>query len=280
MAINPFFLFGTNQTRAGYDYDSQGVGDTSRSFLEQVIGVAPIAVGAGIGIKALQSNTPGSLLGLKTHGFRDSNASVGTSLKRARAAREEFNRQKTESFFQSIQDAPREEVKRLLGEGVEQRNAVLSSIIETVDNATSGIDRTRALQIKEQLMGLMHTADAQLSEDAAKLVQSTINTLVESGTPEGKATFQRLLSRNKGMMDQIQAPTFNMSGISPGFNKIEDLTGANVPERVRGFKKRLDAAMRGSGRMEVMGVQGPGGTSYYGHVFSGMSNGRFMALFL
>lgn len=276
MAINPFFLLGRHGTRSDYDYDAQGVGATSRSFLEQIVGVAPIAVGAGIGIKALQSNTPGSLLGLRTNAFRDQNASVGDSLKRSRAARAEFDKQKTEAFFKSIQEAPTEKVKQLLGEGVSERNAVLSSIIQTIDDAASGVGAGQAADIKRQLMEIMNKADVQLSEDATRLVQGTISTLLESSTPEGKSTFQRMLSRNKAMMDQIEAPAFNLSGLSPRFNPIEIGDTRGLPSAVDKFKAQIEAAMRGTGEVKVMGVQGPGGVSYYGHVFSGRGGGRFM----
>jgi len=269
VAIDPLLrLFGKSQRT---DFSTQEVGDTSRNFIEQVVGVAPIAVGVGVGVAALKSNTPGSLLGLKTHGFRDSNASIGNSLKRARAAREEINQVKFQKFAEDLINPSKDSITRMLGEGVESRNAILSTIVEAVDDATSGISTAKAQDIKSKLIELMRNGEAQLTEDAAKIVQSTVNTVLESGTPEAQATFHRLLGRNQGMREQLQAPTYNLRGLNPNFTEFS----GELSPKIAAWKGQFEKAMRGTGEVRIMQGQGD---DLYAHIYNkGRNRSTFRA---
>ena len=182
-----------------------GVSDTTssaRSLLGNVMGIAPLAIGGAIGYNALRSNEGSSLLGLRTNALKSTGAIVGDNIRRMEAAREAIRQTQLEKLRVDFESSAN--IKGLLRESVEKKNALLQSLLSTLEEPgfTASTEEIRLL--KGNLLDLMRQNTDEISETADQIVQRTLDTVKTNQT--ALRMYQSFNSTYYRIKSQIIAP--------------------------------------------------------------------------
>ena len=250
-----------------------GVSDTTssaRSLLGNVMGIAPLAIGGAIGYNALRSNEGSSLLGLRTNALKSTGAIVGDNIRRMEAAREAIRQTQLEKLRVDFESSAN--IKGLLRESVEKKNALLQSLLSTLEEPgfTASTEEIRLL--KGNLLDLMRQNTDEISETADQIVQRTLDTVKTNQSALRR--YQSFNSTYDRIKSQIIAPVHSIGGIKPIFNQISDYDLVeNSPEAAR--FNRLKRIVGNGADIRVVRVSEDIGESIYARIYG--SNNNFVS---
>ncbi len=121
-------------------------------------------------------------------------------------------------------------------ERIDERNALLQSMLSTLDDPTAGFDENSANQLKEQLVSLIDDKSTS-RDDLQEMIKGFVNEF-SSGTVDQKAKFASRVDEFSGLGSSLTAPSFPFK--------------ANQPFTELGNKDLTKSASRRLGRLNKM----------------------------
>jgi hypothetical protein len=274
--LNKLFTWGAHEPE-----ESTGLAQKTPSSLASLVALGPVAAGGIYGFKALRSNEPGAILGLRTNNLADAGATVGDSVRRMQAARTAAQAQSTEKFAESLRANSGEKVKEILRGNVEKRNAFLQAMLSTLEQPGVALGQESSVSaLRTQIVDLMRHEAEIVDEQAEILVRSTLDTMMESSTQETKAAFKHFQGEFNRIAPFIQAPSTQTRGMKPVFQTVDDGvfdflrgldSGSRKTSAVKNYEQLTDmlSGTRGA-RVEVGRVVESGGMQgAYARVYAG-----------
>jgi hypothetical protein len=207
--------------------------DDASSLFAGGLAAAPLVGAVAIGMRRLKSGMPvtvSEVLASQTN-LADLGRSVGRGLKDG-ASLDKV----TEKFMES--DAFDEMMKK-----TQERNAVIASLLSTVDDPSAGFDPTKLQSLKDDLLRIADESTG--SEDARKIMKAAISTINESGSEPLQRRFASRFKAFAEVGDQLVAPKFEFKS-GAVFNMIEHGNMRNMSKDLQGqlFGKGADAGGR------------------------------------
>ena len=209
-----------------------------------VLGVLPVALGVYAATQKMQSNTPikvSQILGTKTP-LADLGRSVGEGLNAAYAAENANLEKVTEQFMKG--DA----FSKMMSE-TQERNAVIQSILTSLDDSSTGLSDDSLRDTKERLLKLV--SQEQIDEQARKLVKDALTSIHESGSDQLQRRFGSRLREFRSVAADIVQPTMNFKS-TVAFNPIRHSelkglsfgTGEGAVARKKEFARNYNDLMK------------------------------------
>jgi len=241
--------------------------ESTSNILKQALGVAPVMFGVAHGWRALKSNDASSLVNLKTNTAQNTAISVGDNLRRiheeqavtrdAQAAR--FREQLTKGTF----------VKDILTESAESRRAVITSVLETIDNLDLQRNDPALEGIRTSLGQMLESESDDILRNSEKLIEQAVSTIRETSTESVRREFNRSLNSALDIRSQIASPVVSMKGMGgAGYNKI---SATELGSAATNFYERINnITQRAGGSVSLVSVkEGSVGVSYYAQIRKG-----------
>jgi len=258
MAFPPFWnkIFRDNDGNP-----NTGPVDSALSIAATVGSLTPLGIGAAVGIKQVR-DAGGILTAGAANDLASTGKDVGTRLRHLKEMQTIAAQRRQTELASMIMSGG--SLQMALQGNVEQRKAMIASVLATMD------DSTDVSNIRNQLVGMMGSID-DLAQDDLRRLSEAVRTSFENMSGQERQTFEKLFnSEYLGASKQLAAPVDPLVGTGIKYKKVEEgvfseLTGRNrelAQSRLERFKKAV-----GSGRAVELGTLtehgGPRGTSYY-----------------
>lgn len=220
--------------------DNNQFDDLSRlpgSLARFAVSSAPALAGGFIGFRNLRTNSPidaGAILGLSPAG----QLGRATGRRAGRGISSGLERQ-TQAAQDVINDLLKPDIWDRWLQEADQRNAVMQSLLETMNDPSTGLGKSaEVLSYKQALERAVtgSTADDEVKELISKLV-STIN---ETGSPVARRRFAQRLDEFRKLGPVLEPPAFDLQSGQP-FHVL-DYAGLSAGER-----KAIDPWLKGGG---------------------------------
>jgi hypothetical protein len=255
-----------------YPRDTQSDVYTAASFLKRGASIVPAAVGIGIGVRAVLSNTPEALQGLPTNHLGDAGAHVGGAVRKMHQYKTDRGNKIADEIIGNLREGLRDKgnLRQALQSSHEELNAKISAIVAALDEPSIAGDGGELLQRrKEELLSLMREEGDAIDQKAAQMIEDTVKDIYSTATADGKRRFGEHLTKYERLRSQLAPPDFvHKSGQS--FSTISDT--ASLSSRARGQLDSLSGMLRGQGRIDV--VKHSSGSTYARVYASDAANAR------
>ena len=189
-----------------------GVQEDGSSVLPGLIGVAPIVGGVALGMRGFKGNQRLKASDIISQGSElgKLGRSIGQQLK-DEVGLEHLTEElmKSGKYNEMINKA-------------EERNAVIQSLLSTLDDPSSGFEPEHTRALREKLLSIVEIDTPD--EDARKLIKSAVNTIFESGSEPLKRRFASRVSQFSQVSSQLTMPKFDFT---PG-SKFTTISHANM----------------------------------------------------
>jgi len=229
--------------------------ETGAGLITRVAGLAPLGAGAYFGYKAVRSNQALSLSGLSAGSTRDVNRNVGDRLSGLAEKKAEIAKLRASKITEEILN--RQTVGNILRKEAEQRNILLASILETLDDPVlreAGVGDIDAM--KRSLMEVMNSNVGKLESEVVVQVSDIVGDI----NAVAGATVRSRFERNKSLFGSISgqiAPALSLQGIKPNFTQFD--AGSLSAAGSRRLREIEAAVTSGSFSRELVQVTEEGG---------------------
>ena len=235
-----------------------------QSFLQAAATITPIGAGAYLGYQNLKSNSA-----ISPSNFGSSNTlgrlgkDVGKILDNVSTTNKQQRMEAAESFAKKLLES--DGVDKLL-RTVQDRNAVIQSILTTVDDPMSGLDTATAQGFRNDLLNAMENFN---EEDLKKAIAATFNDIFDNNKPALRV-FEGQLREFKKVSSQLVLPTFKTKASQP-FIKLNNLT-----DKAQGRLATLNKHLGGSGYHVDLSqvIEHTGAIGQYAQVYRRGPDGR------
>lgn len=239
-----------------------GVLTSGTSFIKSVLSFAPIAVGAGLGIRNIVANDP-----IRLNQFARSNIdrvgrSVGAGLRRSIKSSQQARLRAAEKIAQDLLDD--DALKNLL-QKTRERNAVIQALLTYLDEGAD-LTREQLIGFKDELMKV--AASSEVDEEGEQIIRSAVRTIMESNNPQDRLRFEGYLQEFTSIGNQLVAPSRELKS-GRAYNPIE------ASQLTKGARRRYDKLIDNLGEaakqnIELVSVdQGGGRFGTYARIWSG-----------
>lgn len=242
-------------------------GNPLRTILQGSAVLAPIGVGAYLGIRRIQANE-----GLSAEGFGTSTTigrtgqAVGKKLRAQSAIDQTRQLEHAKSFAEQLTKSSG--IDDLL-QTVSNHNAVIQSILTSLDDPQAGLDVNTIQGYKTQLMNL--ATDISDAGDKDTVLKGLIQEIF-SNNDAARKTFDSSLGEFKHLGPQLAPPSFGLTSGSP----FTPLDSSQLRGKARTRYERLNGLLRGQGLNIdfVQSAEHTGATGTYARVWAGSGNNR------
>lgn len=249
-----------------------GINDTFNSeenpfsgILQNTVGLAPIGLGAAIGLSRLQANNAlaGSDFGIKNT-LGQIGEGIGSELAKADTISRRRRMEASQRLAERLIDS--DKFKELLSE-IQDQNTVIQSVLSTLDDPASGLDEKQVLGYKERLLNAAQkVTDAG---DTEELLTALVNEIF-TNNQGARSVFEGRLREFRKLPNQLVAANFSTSPGSP-FQQVTSTLGATAQRRYDRLAKALGSG-KGAFIDVVQAQEHTGALGQYARVFTGGKN--------
>ena len=214
----------------------QSVGGTVNNMFRQALIGGSLVGGAYFGYKQLSSGqaiNPNNILNPPSDLGRVGQQ-VGKQVSEHIALRDTNKAKRANEILESLMSSKTVEK---FAEGVEERNALIQSMLSTLDDPTAGFNENSALQLREQLVSLID--DKTSSKDEIVELLKGFVTEFSSGTVEQKAKFASRIQEFSGLGESLTTPNFQFKASQPFTEIGQQKLTKSAGERLNRLSKML-----------------------------------------
>lgn len=253
-------------SNAPYPKDTKNDALTATSFLRRGSAIVPAAIGIGVGVKALLSNTPGLLSGLSTNALGEAGVTAGNAVRDVQRMRADRSNEAAQRALKNLQEGIRDggKIRESMQRSHDELNAKIMGIIEALDDPNIGGISTEDIRVKkERLMELMAAEGQKVDEKASQIVAETIQSVFDTATEGGKRAFADYLGKYQKYKGKIVPPNFSHAS-GKAFEEVTDVK--SLPTEAKRSYEALEKVLEGQGRVEVLRHKAG---DHYARVWSG-----------
>lgn len=233
-----------------------------------VASLAPLGLGVAMGLRSLKGNQAINASQILPHGrLGGIGRGLGQGLRAEATRRDALTNERLAALTERLMSG--DAVQKMVSTTQEQ-NAVIQSLLSTLDDPTAGFDSQKVLTYKEKLLRI---AEGLTDENQAKeLLQDVIRTVMD-GNETTKRRFGGYLREYQGVADQLAAPNFKFAA-STVFNPIDSTELSNTAQTR--YQRLVKMFGQGSDRFiqPVEVAAGRGQVGHYARIYSGSAGGQ------
>lgn len=240
------------------------------SFIRTAIGLAPLGVGAYVGWRNIQSNEPVGLTGGGQDRITSAGRAAGNQLRGTLGKSQAARLKAAEEIGKKVMEA---DAFQKLWEEAAQRNALIQSVLSTIDDPASGLNAAEMQGIRESLVNAL--TDVSGKEDQIKeALKKSVMSITQSGSARVRESFVNYFDEFKGIGSQLQPPVMHMKSGVP-FNILNEgqLSGLaaerykRLTREMGGYKFKIMEVMEQDGIKGVYArIETPGSGRFIGNI--------------